>query len=73
MKLVCYVITLKNSYKFICMSQELSGDEIQIDYRPVGSIPCDSVITTLLSWQGKLFVGHANRNIMVCSLLFTSF
>ncbi|XP_034200816.1 protein translocase subunit SECA2, chloroplastic isoform X4 [Prunus dulcis] len=43
--------------------QELSGDEIQIDYRPVGFIPCDSVITTLLSWQGKLFVGHANRNI----------
>ncbi|BBG95583.1 Preprotein translocase SecA family protein, partial [Prunus dulcis] len=42
---------------------ELSGDEIQIDYRPVGFIPCDSVITTLLSWQGKLFVGHANRNI----------
>ncbi|XP_062021330.1 uncharacterized protein LOC133737868 [Rosa rugosa] len=45
--------------------QEWSGDEFQTDFRPIGSIPCDSVITTLLCWQGKLFVGYANRNIMV--------
>lgn len=62
-----------NSYKFIYMQQELSGDEFQIESRPVGSIPCDCLITTLLNWQGKLFVGHANRKIMVCSLLFTFF
>ncbi|XP_050126098.1 uncharacterized protein LOC126603331 isoform X3 [Malus sylvestris] len=45
--------------------QELSGDEFQIDSRLIGSIPCDSVITTLLGWQGKIFVGCANRNIVV--------
>nr|XP_011459806.1 PREDICTED: uncharacterized protein LOC105350103 [Fragaria vesca subsp. vesca] len=45
--------------------QEWSGDEFQTDFRPIGSIPCDSVITTLLCWQGKLFVGYANRNITV--------
>ncbi|KAL6211997.1 hypothetical protein ACLB2K_017220 [Fragaria x ananassa] len=45
--------------------QEWSCDEFQTDFRPYGSIPCDSVITTLLCWQGKLFVGYANRNITV--------
>nr|XP_048332569.1 protein translocase subunit SECA2, chloroplastic isoform X3 [Ziziphus jujuba var. spinosa] len=41
--------------------QELCGDEFQVDARPIGSIPCDSVITALLCWQGKLFVGYANK------------
>ncbi|XP_050365646.1 uncharacterized protein LOC126784207 [Argentina anserina] len=45
--------------------QEWSGDEFQTDFRPIGSIPCDSVITAMLCWQGKLFVGFTNRNIMV--------
>ncbi|KAF3447034.1 hypothetical protein FNV43_RR12214 [Rhamnella rubrinervis] len=41
--------------------QELSGDEFQVDVRPIGSIPCDSVVTALLCWQGKCFVGYANK------------
>ncbi|KAK9271029.1 hypothetical protein L1049_026618 [Liquidambar formosana] len=45
--------------------QELTGDEFQMDVRPVGSIACDSVITALLYWQGKLFVGYAERFIKV--------
>ncbi|KAK6938360.1 WD40 repeat [Dillenia turbinata] len=45
--------------------QEISGDEFQIDARPVGSIPCDSVVTALLYCDGKLFVGCANRFIKV--------
>lgn len=70
MKLVCYIITLMISYKIVFMSQEWSSDEFQIDSRPIGSIPCDSVITTLLCWQGKLFVGYANKNIMVIFVFF---
>lgn len=46
--------------------QELSGDEFQVDARPIGSIPCDSIITALLCSQGKLFVGYANKLIKVC-------
>lgn len=34
--------------------QELIGDEFQIDTMDLGSIACDSVITALLYWQGKL-------------------
>lgn len=45
--------------------QELSGDEFQIDVTPTGSIPCGSVITALLCWQGKLMVGNADRSIKV--------
>ncbi|KAL3736743.1 hypothetical protein ACJRO7_025649 [Eucalyptus globulus] len=41
---------------------ELSDDELQVDIRPVGSIPCGSVVTALLSWQGKIFAGCANRS-----------
>lgn len=41
--------------------QELIGDEFQIDTMDLGSISCDSVITALLYWQGKLFVGRADR------------
>lgn len=45
--------------------QELLGDELQVDARPVGSIACDSVVTALLNWQGKLFVGYADKLIKV--------
>ncbi|KAK2967886.1 hypothetical protein RJ640_012366 [Escallonia rubra] len=45
--------------------QELSGDDSDIDTTLVGSIACDSVITALLSWQGKLIVGLADRCIKV--------
>ncbi|XP_052188251.1 uncharacterized protein LOC127798727 isoform X2 [Diospyros lotus] len=41
--------------------QELAGDEFQIDPIPLGSITCDSVVTALLYWEGKLFVGQADR------------
>lgn len=44
---------------------ELSDDELQVDVRPVGSIPCGSVVTALLSWQGKIFAGCANRSAKV--------
>lgn len=70
MKLVCHIITLMISYKIVFMSQEWSCDEFQIDFRPIGSIPCDSVITTLLCWQGMLFVGYANKNITVIFFFF---
>ncbi|CAK9152009.1 unnamed protein product [Ilex paraguariensis] len=43
--------------------QELSGDEFRMDAIPIGSIACDSVITSLLYRQGKLFVGQADRII----------
>ncbi|KAF5749061.1 hypothetical protein HS088_TW04G01022 [Tripterygium wilfordii] len=45
--------------------QELSGNEFQVDYIPVGSIPCGSVVTSLLYWQGRVFVGGADRTIKV--------
>ncbi|CAN0892248.1 Myosin heavy chain kinase B [Linum grandiflorum] len=47
--------------------QEISGDELQADIRLVGSIPSSSVITALLHWQGKLFIGHGDRTIKVYS------
>ena len=47
--------------------QELLGDEFQIDAMDFGSIACDSVITALLYWQGKLFVGQADRITKVCT------
>lgn len=45
--------------------QELSGDEFQIEARTFGSIPCDSVVTALLCWQGKLFAGYADKHLKV--------
>lgn len=45
--------------------QELSGDEFQIDLRPLGSIACDSVVTALLYSHGKLFVGCADKSLKV--------
>lgn len=55
-------------------SQELSENESEVDLRNIGSIVCDSFITSLLYWQGKLFVGLSNKEIKVpinyLSLLF---
>ncbi|KAJ7959173.1 Protein translocase subunit SecA [Quillaja saponaria] len=45
--------------------QELSGDEFQFDVKPVGSILSSAVITALLCWQGKIFVGYADKSIKV--------
>ncbi|KDO80504.1 hypothetical protein CISIN_1g0088202mg, partial [Citrus sinensis] len=45
--------------------QELAGDEFEEDVIPTGAIPCGSVITALLYWQGKLFVGCADRTVKV--------
>lgn len=36
-----------------------------MDVIPTGSIPCGSVITALLGWQGKLIVGYADRSVKV--------
>ncbi|KAF5818330.1 putative [Myosin heavy-chain] kinase transcription factor WD40-like family [Helianthus annuus] len=48
--------------------QKLSlGDESQVDVTEVGSIAGDSVITALHYWQGRLFVGHADRTIKIYS------
>ncbi|XP_028554044.1 uncharacterized protein LOC110105013 isoform X3 [Dendrobium catenatum] len=41
--------------------QELIEDELQVDVRPVASLIFDSVITSLLHWHGKLFVGFSNK------------
>ncbi|MCL7029140.1 hypothetical protein MKW94_009954, partial [Papaver nudicaule] len=40
--------------------QELSCDELRINVRPIGSIPCDSVVTALSYREGKLYVGFAD-------------
>nr|GLL47894.1 protein translocase subunit SECA2, chloroplastic [Ipomoea trifida] len=45
--------------------QELSEEDTQTDATAFGSIPCDSVVTALLYWQGKLFIGQADRVIKV--------
>ncbi|KAK8916202.1 hypothetical protein KSP39_PZI023253 [Platanthera zijinensis] len=41
--------------------QELFEDELHVDVRPVASVMVDSVITSLLHWHGKLFVGFSNK------------
>ncbi|OVA05612.1 Protein translocase subunit SecA [Macleaya cordata] len=41
--------------------QEISEDDLHVDARPIGSIACDSVVTALLYWEGKLYVGFADR------------
>ncbi|KAI3709084.1 hypothetical protein L2E82_38833 [Cichorium intybus] len=43
--------------------QKLSGDDVT----QIGSIVGDSVVTALLYWNGKLFVGQADRLIKVYS------
>lgn len=47
--------------------KELSQSELEVNIRTVGSITCDSVVTSLLYWHGKLFVGFSSREIkMYC-------
>ncbi|KAK8572319.1 hypothetical protein V6N13_047923 [Hibiscus sabdariffa] len=46
-------------------AQELAGDDVEVDVRQIGSIPCDSVITALTYSEGKLFVGFGDRIIKV--------
>ncbi|MED6186302.1 hypothetical protein PIB30_065405 [Stylosanthes scabra] len=45
--------------------QELAGDELELDVRAFGTISCSSVVTAILSFQGKLFVGYADKSIKV--------
>ncbi|KAL0326134.1 UNVERIFIED_CONTAM: hypothetical protein Sradi_5182700 [Sesamum radiatum] len=45
--------------------QEISEDVDGMEVTPVGSIACNSTITALLYWQGKLFVGQADTTIKV--------
>ena len=52
--------------------QEISGDDLQVETFQVGSIASDAVITALLYWEGKLFVGSADRIIKVCYTFFSS-
>ncbi|CAI9266659.1 unnamed protein product [Lactuca saligna] len=47
--------------------KKLSGDDDDDDATEIGSISGDSVVTALLYWQGKLFVGQADRIIKVYS------
>lgn len=47
----------------------MSEDEFHVDMRPSATITCDSVITSLLHWQGKLFVGFSGRVIKVPLLI----
>ncbi|CAA7404517.1 unnamed protein product [Spirodela intermedia] len=46
--------------------QELSeNDGFEAELRPVGSIPSDSVVTSILHWRGRLFVGGSSRDVKV--------
>ncbi|XP_071721890.1 uncharacterized protein [Rutidosis leptorrhynchoides] len=57
--------------KTINVQEFLNGDNnLQLDSIPVGSIPCNAVVTTMLCWQGKLFVGFGDRTFK--SLIFSA-
>lgn len=45
--------------------QELLEDESEVELRDVASITCDSIITSILSWDEKLIVGQSNKDIKV--------
>lgn len=47
--------------------QKVSGDESRVDVTEIGTISGDSVVTALLYWQGRLFVGQADRIIKAYS------
>lgn len=53
-----------------CYLQEISDVGDQIDTVPVGSIACDSVITAVIYWQEKLFVGQSDTVIKVINFRF---
>lgn len=48
-------------WDMIVSIQELLEDELQVDVRPVASLILDFMITSLLHWHGKLFVGFSNK------------
>lgn len=45
--------------------QELLEDESEIELEDVASITCDSIITSILSWDERLIVGLSNKDIKV--------
>ncbi|XP_006655338.1 uncharacterized protein LOC102722018 [Oryza brachyantha] len=45
--------------------QELLEDESEVEMRDVSTFTCDSIITSILYWDGKLIVGLSNREIKV--------
>lgn len=45
---------------------ELSGDGAEVEATLTGSVSVDSVVTALVYWEGKLFVGQANGALKVC-------
>ena len=45
--------------------QKVSGDESRVDVTEIGTISGDAVVTALLYWQGRVFVGQADRIIKV--------
>lgn len=45
--------------------QELLDDESEVELRDVASITCDSIITSILSWNERLIIGLSNRDIKV--------
>ncbi|KAL5993124.1 hypothetical protein ACLOJK_014046 [Asimina triloba] len=51
--------------------QELFEDEFQVDTQMAGTIVCESIVTALLYWQGKLFVGLSNKVIKKMSVQCT--
>ncbi|KAK1427437.1 hypothetical protein QVD17_16123 [Tagetes erecta] len=53
--------------KTVVVQKLTSGDESQLDVTEIGSVAGDSVVTALHYWQGRLFVGHADRTIKVYS------
>lgn len=45
--------------------QVLSENELEAEVSNIGSISCDSMVTCLLYWHGRLFAGFSNRDIKV--------
>ncbi|WCJ44418.1 zinc ion binding [Euphorbia peplus] len=43
--------------------QELSGDDFELETRPIGSITSSSAVSCLVYWEGKLFAGCGDRTI----------
>ncbi|KAJ4798748.1 Myosin heavy chain kinase A [Rhynchospora pubera] len=50
--------------------QEVSENELEVEISDVASIKCDAIITSLIYWKGKLFVGLSNKEIKVFHMQF---
>ncbi|XP_042463165.1 uncharacterized protein LOC122046504 isoform X2 [Zingiber officinale] len=48
--------------------QVLSENELEAEVSTIGSINCDSVVTCLLYWHGRLFAGLSNKDIKEVSI-----